>query len=70
MFASVLLLGVTEGRKGHFVPAQKPWRGFFRAWMINSAAEIPLPTQHQTTKVLDLHHATYIGSTWNGKIGL
>ena len=35
----------TEGcaRKGHFVPSQKPWRDFFRAWMIDPTAKIPSP---------------------------
>jgi len=28
---------------GHFVPAQKPWRDFFRAWMIDPAADAPSP---------------------------
>ena len=30
-------------REGHFVPAQKQWRDFFRAWILDPAVEIPSP---------------------------
>ncbi|KAF9649835.1 hypothetical protein BDM02DRAFT_3094032 [Thelephora ganbajun] len=29
---------------GHVVPAQKPWRDFFKAWMLDPKADIPSPT--------------------------
>ena len=29
--------------EGHFVPTQKPWRDFLRAWMIDPTADIPSP---------------------------
>jgi hypothetical protein len=37
---------LTEGRMrvGHFVPASKPWREFFSAWMDDPTAKIPSPT--------------------------
>jgi hypothetical protein len=41
-----LVLGVhTKGcaYEGHFVPSQKPWRDFFKAWMLDPSAEIPSP---------------------------
>jgi len=28
---------------GHFVPSQKLWRDFFKAWMLDPSAEIPSP---------------------------
>jgi len=33
---------------GHFIPAQKPWRDFFRAWMLDPTAEIPSPVPPAT----------------------
>ena len=31
------------GVEGHFVPAQKAWRDFFRAWMMDPTADTPSP---------------------------
>lgn len=45
-FVVCLCWGYTEDYlpKGHFVPSQKHWRDFFRAWMLDPTAEIPSPT--------------------------
>lgn len=44
-FSVCLRRGYTEdrARQGHFVPSQKPWRDFFKAWMLDPMAEVPSP---------------------------